>query len=152
MKNITLHRQQRNCNVPSPRNVVRISVQQSMWIQWLNFNFAKLRENFLCAKKTKVTLFIQQFFSPSYRLPTFWRVPQCMCALSPKRNQQNEERPPHMIVKRFGCTTIHNKALYKCLIHSSNIISFVYVVYMRTFSPECKLRWLRSGESAHMRL
>ncbi len=25
-----------------------------------------------------------------------------------------EERPPHMIVKRFGCTTIHNKALYKC--------------------------------------
>ncbi len=29
-----------------------------------------------------------------------------------------EERPPPMIVKRFGCTTIHNKALYKCLIHS----------------------------------
>ncbi len=25
---------------------------------------------------------------------------------------------PHMIVKRFGCTTIHNKALYKCFIHS----------------------------------
>ncbi len=23
-----------------------------------------------------------------------------------------------MIVKRFGCTTIHNKALYKCIIHS----------------------------------
>ncbi len=23
-----------------------------------------------------------------------------------------------MIVKRFGCTTIHNKALDKCLIHS----------------------------------
>ncbi len=23
-----------------------------------------------------------------------------------------------MIVKRFGCTAIHNKALYKCLIHS----------------------------------
>ncbi len=23
-----------------------------------------------------------------------------------------------MIVKRFGCTTIHNKALYKCFIHS----------------------------------
>ncbi len=29
-----------------------------------------------------------------------------------------EERPPHMIAKRFGCTTIHNKALYKCFIHS----------------------------------
>ncbi len=23
-----------------------------------------------------------------------------------------------MIVKRFGCTTIYNKALYKCIIHS----------------------------------
>ncbi len=29
-----------------------------------------------------------------------------------------EKRPPHMIVKRFGCTTIHKKALYKCIIHS----------------------------------
>ncbi len=28
------------------------------------------------------------------------------------------EPPPHMIVKRFGFTTIHNKALYKCFIHS----------------------------------
>ncbi len=36
-------------------------------------------------------------------------------------------RPPpphtHMIVKYFACTTIHNKALYRCIIHSSaNII------------------------------
>ncbi len=30
-----------------------------------------------------------------------------------------EERPPpHIIVKCFGCTTRHNKALYKCIIHS----------------------------------
>ncbi len=28
------------------------------------------------------------------------------------------KRDPLMIVKRFGCTTIHNKALYKCFIHS----------------------------------
>ncbi len=27
--------------------------------------------------------------------------------------------PPHMIVKRFGCTAIHNKALYMCTIHSN---------------------------------
>ncbi len=26
--------------------------------------------------------------------------------------------PPHIIVKCFGCTAIHNKALYKCIIHS----------------------------------
>ncbi len=36
---------------------------------------------------------------------------------------RGETPPPppthtHMIVKRFGCTTIHNKALYKCIIHS----------------------------------
>ncbi len=24
----------------------------------------------------------------------------------------------HMIVKRFGCTTIHNKVLYECILHS----------------------------------
>ncbi len=29
-----------------------------------------------------------------------------------------ETHPPHMFVKRFGCTTIQNKALYKCIIHS----------------------------------
>ncbi len=29
-----------------------------------------------------------------------------------------ETPPPHMIVKHFGCTAIHNKALYKCIIHS----------------------------------
>ncbi len=28
--------------------------------------------------------------------------------------------PPHMIVKHYGCTAIHNKALYKCIIHSFN--------------------------------
>ncbi len=28
------------------------------------------------------------------------------------------ETPPPMIVKHFGCTTIHSKALYKCIIHS----------------------------------
>ncbi len=30
-----------------------------------------------------------------------------------------------MIVKHFGCTAIHNKALYKCLIHSFILFDFV---------------------------
>ncbi len=30
-------------------------------------------------------------------------------------------RDPHMIVTRFGCTAIHNKALYKCIIHSFKV-------------------------------
>ncbi len=51
----TLHRQQRNWNVPRSRNVVNTSVKQSMWHQWLNFSFATLREYFFfCAKKTKI--------------------------------------------------------------------------------------------------
>ncbi len=46
-----------------------------------------------------------------------------------------EKRPPHMIVKRFGCTTIH-KALYKCFIHSfmvvvkSSQVSFIYTALL----------------------
>ncbi len=32
-----------------------------------------------------------------------------------------------MIVKCFGCTTIHNKSLYKCLIHSFTKESFIYL-------------------------
>ncbi len=35
-----------------------------MWHQWFNRNFVKLREYFLCAKKTKITT-IQQFVSAS---------------------------------------------------------------------------------------
>ncbi len=40
---LTLHRQQHNWNVPRPRKVVRSSVKQSMWHQWLNFNAACAR-------------------------------------------------------------------------------------------------------------
>ncbi len=32
-----------------------------------------------------------------------------------------EESPPQMIVKRFGCTAIHSKELYKWLIYHSFI-------------------------------
>ncbi len=32
-----------------------------MWHQWFNPNFMKLRESFLCAKKTKIMTFFQQF-------------------------------------------------------------------------------------------
>ncbi len=39
------------------------------------------------------------------------------------------ETPPptsHMIVKHFGCKAIHNKALYKCIIHSLECYRFTY--------------------------
>ncbi len=52
-KILSAHRQQCNSNVPRSRNVPRTSVKQSMWHQWLNFNFANLREYSLCAKKTR---------------------------------------------------------------------------------------------------
>ncbi len=43
---------------------------------------------------------------------------------------------PHMIVKRFGCTTIHNKPLYTCIIHSfihsqwsrPTLLAFIHVI------------------------
>ncbi len=43
-----------------------------------------------------------------------------------------KETPPHIIVKRFGCTAIHNKVLYKCIIHSFNY-SFIHVVYWHSW-------------------
>ncbi len=41
-------------------------------------------------KENKITSFIEQFFSPSYRLLPFWRVSRCMRALSPECNQRNQ--------------------------------------------------------------
>ncbi len=37
-----------------------------------------------------------------------------------------------MIVKRFGCMAIHNKALYKCIIHS--FISHRIITILKLFS------------------
>ncbi len=85
---LTLHRQQCNCNVPRSRNVVRTLVKQSMWHQWLNFNFAKLREYFLCAKKTKIMTLFNNSSPSSYCLPPFWRVSQRIRMLYPKRKRR----------------------------------------------------------------
>ncbi len=38
--------------------------------------------------------------------------------------------PPHVIVKRFGCAAIHNKALYKYIIHS--------FIHSKKKNPNCK--------------
>ncbi len=59
---LTLHRQQCNWNVPRHRNVARTSVKQSMWHQWFYRSFMKLREDFLCAKKTKITTYKKKTF------------------------------------------------------------------------------------------
>ncbi len=59
---LTLHRQQHNWNIQGlkgSKDSVKIVHVTS---QWFNPNFMKLREYFLCAKKTKITLF-NNFFS-----------------------------------------------------------------------------------------
>uniref|UniRef100_A0A8C1R621 Calcium channel, voltage-dependent, R type, alpha 1E subunit b n=1 Tax=Cyprinus carpio TaxID=7962 RepID=A0A8C1R621_CYPCA len=55
--------------------------------QWLNFNFAKLQEFFLCMKETKITSLFNNSSFPSYRLLPFQRVPRrkrraCIMVLS----------------------------------------------------------------------
>ncbi len=45
---------QLKCSYTQKRRTV---VKQSMWHQWLNLKFAKLRES-LCAKKTKITIYL----------------------------------------------------------------------------------------------
>ncbi len=52
-----------------------------------------------------------------------WCVVSALASLSCGSRRMLQRRktpppPPPMIVKCFGCTTIHNKALYKCIIHS----------------------------------
>ncbi len=42
-----------------------------------------------------------------------------------------------MIVKHFGCTAIHNKALYKCIIHSF-ILTF-YLLMENTDVPNLNI-------------
>ncbi len=51
-----------------------------------------------------------------------------------------------MIVKRFGCTTIHNKVLYKCLIHSfihSHKPAIPTIVLAKVRSLDNKLDYIR---------
>ncbi len=77
-----------------PRKVVRTSFK-SMWHRWFNRNFMKLREYFLCAKKTKIMTLFYNFFSSSSILnvssgeqhkscvciPLLVNKPQCMRVL-----------------------------------------------------------------------
>ncbi len=42
---------------------------------------------------------------------------------------------PYMIVKRFGCIAIHNKALYKCIIHSFKITDWRIFSYTSLIWP-----------------
>ncbi len=51
-----------------------------------------------------------------------------------------EERPPHVIVKHFGWTAIHNKALYKCLIHSF-IHPFIHLFMYSDINSESQAIW-----------
>ncbi len=54
-----------------------------------------------------------------------------------------EERPlpPHMIVKHFGCTAMHNKALYKCIIHSIHDETVnIGLLYLKYQNVMCNLR------------
>ncbi len=53
---LTLHRQQRNCNVPRPRNVARTSIYCPCDISG-STSILRNYENTLCAKKTKITIY-----------------------------------------------------------------------------------------------
>ncbi len=65
-------------------------------------------------------------------------IKEALSDLISDRGLTGSERPPppppthtHMIVKHFGCTAIHNKALYKCIFHSF-ILSFIhsFIIYL----------------------
>ncbi len=60
-----------------------------MWHQRFNCNFTKLREYFLCTKKTKITILFNNYFPPwvCVTLAPFWRVSRRMYVLSSERKQ-----------------------------------------------------------------
>ncbi len=57
-----------------------------------------------------------------WQIQLIWKGTHVLIKGLPANNAYNAGgswgETPHMIVKRFGCTTIHNKVLYKCIIHS----------------------------------
>ncbi len=53
-----------------------------MWHQWLNFKFAKLREYFFCAKKTKITIYL------TILLP--WLTSSAILESTQERNLRNQ--------------------------------------------------------------
>ncbi len=58
------------------RNVVKTSVKQSMWQQWLNFSFATLRGFFFLCKESKNNNLLNHSFPPSYVLRYFGEYPR----------------------------------------------------------------------------
>ncbi len=60
--------------------------------------------------------------------------------------------PPLMIVKRFGCTTIHNKALYKCFIHSfiHSLLSIPPRLQAAALADRSVRRWLTLTITLHL--
>ncbi len=68
-----------------------------------------------------------------WQIQLIWKGTHVLTKGLPANNAYNAGggwgETPHMIVKRFGCTTIQNKVLYKCIIHSfirSFVHSFIY--------------------------
>ncbi len=59
-----------------------------------------------------------------------------------------EKRPPHMIVKRFGCTAIHNKKRYinASFIHSYGIRSLSHAAWIASYETTSALVTLPSPE------
>ncbi len=60
---LTLHRQQHNWNIQDLKGSKDSIKIVHVTSQWFNPNFMKLREYFLCAKKTKITNLFNNFFS-----------------------------------------------------------------------------------------
>ncbi len=53
--------------------------------------------------------------------------------------ERHPDPSPHMVAKRFGCTTIHNKVLYKCIIVKVHIFKYTQkaLVAQKMYSSKC---------------
>ncbi len=105
----TLHRQQHNWKVPTYRNVINTSVKQSIWHQWLNFSFAKLREYFFLHKENKNNNLVNHS-SPELRLPPFYRVPKNVFDVISVVYVQGESGQMNVILRINRCLRLGESA------------------------------------------
>ncbi len=103
--------------------MVKTSLKQSMRHQWLNFNFAKLWEYFLCGKKTKVIIYSTILLpelpsstilgSTTTRVHAFTRTQHNQCCFRSEdsvRMHRGTLQPNKRfwVWRRFSCVTVKN--------------------------------------------
>ncbi len=137
---LTLHRQQHNWHVQGPERYIFKIVH----VTWLNCNFLKLREYFLCAKKTKITSWYFRECALNYDMEEKKLFNRCFCGsvvehcVSRANGCGFISQGTHILIKRYiawmHCKSLWIKASAKCI--NINVIKsfFCFLCAQKVFS------------------